>query len=147
MKPRKANGGKKAKAACTTNPKESPALGRYAAMPDDSGRRRKGLELQSFCGWDGDTLVLNILGQPNASKDAIGKPKGRQLQISVTVAPVAGRATDHMVRFLAKAFDVAVGDIEVVFGRFNVNKQLRIKSPGKLPAVISKELSREVKQG
>lgn len=147
MKPRKAKGGKKAKAACSTKEaKENLSSGRSAAMPDNSGRGRKGQEMPSFCGWDGDTLVLNILGQPNASKDAIGKPKGRQLQISVTAAPVAGRATDHMVRFLAKAFDVAVGDIEVVFGRFNVNKQLRIKSPGKLPAVISKELSREAKQ-
>jgi len=33
-------------------------------------------------------------------------------------------------------------EIEVVFGRFNVNKQLRIKSPKQLPSVISKALSR-----
>lgn len=42
----------------------------------------------------------------------------------ITAAPVAGRATDHMVRFLAEEFGVASGDIQVVFGRFNVNKQL-----------------------
>jgi uncharacterized protein YggU (UPF0235/DUF167 family) len=41
-----------------------------------------------------------------------------------------------MVRFLAEEFGVATGDIEVVFGRMNVNKQLRIKSPKKLPAVF-----------
>jgi hypothetical protein len=29
----------------------------------------------------------------------------------------------------------------VVFGRFNVNKQLRIKSPGALPQVVGKHLS------
>jgi len=29
----------------------------------------------------------------------------------------------------------------VVFGRFNVNKQLRIKSPKQLPSVINKHLS------
>lgn len=33
-------------------------------------------------------------------------------------------------------FGVAVTDIEVVFGRENVNKQLRIKTPRKLPAVF-----------
>ncbi len=99
------------------------------------------MAIKSFCAWDGDTLVLNILGTPGAKQDAIGKPKGNQLKVSVTAAPVAGRATDHMVRFLAKEFGVAVNDIEVVFGRFNVNKQLRIKSPKQLPAVISKELS------
>jgi uncharacterized protein YggU (UPF0235/DUF167 family) len=46
-----------------------------------------------------------------------------------------------MVRFLAKEFDVTNADIEVVFGRLNVNKQLRIKSPKKLPSVISKQLA------
>lgn len=97
--------------------------------------------MSSFCAWDGDTLVLNILGQPSAKRDAIGKPKGHQLKVSVTEAPVAGRATDHMVRFLAGQFGVSVGDIEVVFGRFNVNKQLRIRAPKKLPAVVGRQLS------
>ncbi len=90
-----------------------------------------------FC-WDGDTLVLNILGKPSAKQDAIGKVKGNQLKVSVTAAPVAAKATAHMVRFLAREFDVAVADIEVVFGHMNVNKQLRIKSPKRLPSVISR---------
>ena len=89
-----------------------------------------------FFTWDGDTLVLNILGTPNAKKDAIGKVKGHQLCVSVTAVPRAGRATDHMVRFLAEEFGVAVSDIQVVFGRMNVNKQLRIKAPKRLPSVI-----------
>lgn len=42
-----------------------------------------------------------------------------------------------MVRFLAKEFGVAKNDIEVVFGRMNVNKQLRIKAPTKLPRSIA----------
>ena len=91
----------------------------------------------TFFGWDGDVLVLNVLGKPAASKDAIGKPKGTQLKISVTAAPKDGRATDHMVRFLAPLFGVSVSAIEVVFGQENVNKQLRIKAPTKLPAVFT----------
>lgn len=91
----------------------------------------------SFFAWDGKVLVLNVLGKPSASKDAIGKPKGTQLKISVTAAPVNGKATDHMVRFLAPLFGVAVADIEVVFGRENVNKQLRITAPKKLPEVLA----------
>ncbi|MFZ3127965.1 MAG: DUF167 family protein [Rhodoferax sp.] len=90
----------------------------------------------SFFAWEGDTLVVNILGKPSASKDAIGKPKGTQLKISVTAAPKGGKATDHMVRFLAPLFGVAVADITVVFGQENVNKQLRIKAPKKLPPVF-----------
>jgi uncharacterized protein len=102
---------------------------------------RKEPGMNSFCAWDGDTLVLNVLGKPSSKRDAIGKAKGNQLKISVTASPEDGKATDHMVRFLSKEFGVTIKDIEVVFGQFNVNKQLRIKTPKKLPAVISKELS------
>ena len=64
---------------------------------------------RTFISWDGDTLVLNVLGKPGASRDAIGKVRGHQLQVSVTAAPRVGRATDHMVRFLRanSAFPVA----------------------------------------
>ena len=96
-------------------------------------------EINSFYAWEDDVLILNVLGTPNAKRDAIGKPFGNQLKISVREEPQGGRATDYMVRFLAKEFDVAVKDIEVVKGRFNVNKQLRIKNPQKLPAVIVRE--------
>ena len=92
-----------------------------------------------FCSWEGDTLVLNILGTPNAKRDAIGKVKGHQLCVSVTELPRAGRATDHMVRFLADEFGVSPDDIQVVFGRMNVNKQLRIMSPTRLPPVIGQQ--------
>jgi uncharacterized protein (TIGR00251 family) len=93
----------------------------------------------SFFAWDGEVLVVNILGKPAAAKDAIGKPKGTQLKVSVTAAPKDGKATDHMVRFLAPLFGVAVADIEVVFGRESIHKQLRIRAPQKLPVVFTKD--------
>ncbi len=80
--------------------------------------------------------MVNVLGKPSASRDTIGKPKGAQLKVSVTAEPRNGRATDHMVRFLAGEFGVAPSAIEVVFGRMNVNKQLRIKAPAHLPSVF-----------
>lgn len=94
--------------------------------------------MKSFFQWQADVLVLNVLGCPGARQDAIGKVKGNQLKISVTALPRAGRATDHMVRFLATQFGVARSDIEVVFGRMNVNKQLRIKAPTTLPDCIQR---------
>jgi uncharacterized protein (TIGR00251 family) len=109
--------------------KAAPAAPNLGAKP----RNTTG---DTFFGWDGDVLVLNVLGKPAAAKDAIGKPKGTQLKISVTAAPKDGKATDHMVRFLAPLFGVSVADIEVVFGQENVNKQLRIRGPKKLPAVF-----------
>lgn len=96
------------------------------------------MKSKSFYSWDGNTLVLNILGSPGATRDVIGRVKGHQLKVSVTEAPRLGRATDHMVRFLAGEFGVARTDIEVVFGRKNVNKQLRIKAPTILPAGIER---------
>lgn len=109
-------------------------------IPPDSD---KGMPLDSFCAMDGTTLVLNVLGTPSAGCDAIGQPKGKQLRISVTATPVAGRATDHMVRYLAGEFGVSPDAIEVVFGRYNINKQLRIRAPQSLPAVIAKHLAQD----
>lgn len=95
-----------------------------------------------FYAWDGDTLVVNILGKPSASRDAIGKPKGPQLKVSVTATPKNGKATDHMVRFLAPLFGVPVSQIAVVFGRESVHKQLRITAPTLLPAVFGADTHR-----
>ena len=91
---------------------------------------------ESFFCWDGDTLIVNILGKPSARSDAIGEPQGNQLRVSVKAKPENGRATDYMVKFLAPLFGVRVADIEVVFGQENVNKQLRIHAPTQLPAVF-----------
>ncbi len=110
---------------------------RHAKASDKTAGKEKEPGASALCAWDGETLILNILGKPSAKQDAIGKAKGNQLKVSVTATPVAGKATDHMVRFLAKEFGVSPDDITVVFGRFNVNKQLRIKSPKKLPPVIA----------
>ena len=49
-----------------------------------------------------------------------------------------------MVRFMAEEFGVASGDIERVLSRMNVNKQLRIKSLKRLPAVSAQQGISEV---
>ncbi|MBW6521460.1 MAG: DUF167 domain-containing protein [Desulfoarculaceae bacterium] len=111
-----------------------------AGNPEDSNQIKKP---SGFCYWENEVLVLNILGTPAAKSDKIGKPKGNQLKVSVKATPKAGRATDYMVDFLSNAFGVRASDIEVVFGRTNVNKQLRIKAPTKLPSIIDKFLKKK----
>lgn len=96
--------------------------------------------MDTFCQWQDDTLVLNILGRPRANRTRIGKVIGKQLEIYVAENPVRGRATAHLVRYLAGRFDVSESAITVVFGVYNVNKQVRIKAPKQLPAVIAKRL-------
>ncbi len=96
--------------------------------------------MSTFCYWEGETLVLNILGRPRAKKTKIGKVIGHQLEVYVAEQPVRGRATAHLVKFLAGEFDVPESAITVVFGVYNVNKQLRIAAPKRLPGVIAKQL-------
>jgi len=96
-------------------------------------------DLNSFYAWDGDTLILNILGTPSAKRDTIGSVKGTQLKVSVREAPRGGKATDYMVRYLAGEFGVSIKDIQVVSGRLNINKQMRITNPQILPSAISRE--------
>lgn len=47
---------------------------------------------EPFYCWEGDTLVLNILGRPNAQRDAIGKVVGHQLEVYATAVPRLGGA-------------------------------------------------------
>ncbi|WP_210543844.1 DUF167 domain-containing protein [Rhodoferax sp. PAMC 29310] len=84
---------------------------------------------ESFFAWAGEVLVVSILGKPGASKDAIGKQNGPQLKVSVTATPQSGKATDHMVRFLASLFGVPVSAIEVVLVREYINQQRCITAP------------------
>ena len=51
-----------------------PARANVGAPPPDQASGQG----QSFFWWEDDTLVVNILGKPSASRDAIGKPKGQQ---------------------------------------------------------------------
>ncbi|MBU3738274.1 MAG: DUF167 domain-containing protein [Rhodoferax sp.] len=96
----------------------------------------------SYYDWDADVLVLNILGRPAAPRDAIGRVQGTQLRVSVRAVPEGGRATDHLVRFLAPLFGVPVSQIEVVFGRESVHKQLRIRAPRCFPPELAELASR-----
>jgi uncharacterized protein (TIGR00251 family) len=89
-----------------------------------------------FYEWDGDILILNILGTPAAKRDIVGKPKGNQLKVSVKAQPQNGKATDYMVGFLANEFGVSASAIEVVYGRESIHKQLRIKAPKSVPKGI-----------
>jgi uncharacterized protein YggU (UPF0235/DUF167 family) len=90
--------------------------------------------MQSFCQWEGDTLVLNILGRPRAKKTKIGKVIGHQLEVHVAENPVRGRATAHLVIFAGNS--TPERRLRWCSGA-NVNKSY--KAPKQLPAVIAKQ--------
>jgi len=90
-----------------------------------------------FYHFEGDDLILNVLGTPSAKMDKIGKVRGDELKITVKAAAEDGKATDYMVKFLAKEFGVKRSAITVVFGQTSIHKQFCIASPTKLPEVVN----------
>lgn len=95
--------------------------------------------MDSFYSWEQDTLRLNVLGTPSAKQTKIGKVRGSELKVSVNCAAEKGRATDCMIKFLAKEFKVKTSDIKVVFGQTSIHKQFLIKAPKHLPNIISQD--------
>ncbi len=93
---------------------------------------------EEFYEWRDNTLILNVLGTPNAKQDKILKPKGTQLKISVKKEPEDGKATEYMIRFLSCEFGVHNKEIELVYGLTTPSKQFHIKNPKKLPSFIKR---------
>ena len=96
-----------------------------------------------FFHFEDDILVLNVLGTPSAKVDKIGKIRGSQLKIAIKAAAEDGKATDYMIKFLAKEFGVKKADIELSFGLTSINKQFKIKAPKKFPKVMSEFMEEE----
>jgi uncharacterized protein len=87
-------------------------------------------------GWlrrDGPDLVLQVQIQPRASSDAIAGVLGDRLKIRLTAAPVEGKANEHLIAWLARLFDVPKSQVILERGASSKRKQLRIRSPKKLP--------------
>lgn len=94
--------------------------------------------------WQGDTLLIDIRIQPRASCDEIvGPQESRHLKVRITAPPVDGKANRHLIKFLAKAFGVAKGQVLIIKGLKGREKRLAITAPGRFPeaAQIGKEAS------
>ncbi|HKK05019.1 MAG TPA: DUF167 family protein [Gammaproteobacteria bacterium] len=88
--------------------------------------------------WRGETLELSVRIQPRASRDEIVGPQGERLKVRITAPPVEGRANEHLIRFLAKAFAVPARQVELLAGATGRNKRLAIHGPTSLPAGIAR---------
>ena len=88
----------------------------------------------------GDDLVIRLYIQPKASRDQIVGLHGDELKIAITAPPVDGKANAHLVKFLAKQFRVAKGQVIVEKGELARHKQVRIEAPREIPAVIAQLL-------
>jgi uncharacterized protein (TIGR00251 family) len=86
--------------------------------------------------WKGDVLVLAIHLQPGSSRDTLAGTHGERLKVKITAAPVDGKANDHLIRYLARLFDVPYSRIDLLAGRSSRSKRVRIRRPGRLPDEI-----------
>jgi len=91
--------------------------------------------------WKGDDLVLAIHLQPGSSRDTLAGTHGERLKIKITAAPVDGRANDHLIRYLARLFDVPCSRVDLLAGRSSRSKRVRISRPGRLPDEIKATVS------
>ena len=88
-----------------------------------------------YC-WQGEVLVLNIRVQPRASRNEIAGRVGDQLKIRLTTPPVDGKASQHLLEFLAKKCGVSKNRVELLSGASARNKRVSIVCPKQLPKGI-----------
>ncbi len=86
---------------------------------------------------DGEDLWLDLLIQPKASRDQIQGLHGEELKVAITAPPVDGQANSHLIKYLAKQFKVAKGQIQIVRGELGRHKTVMVHAPKQLPAEIA----------
>lgn len=84
-----------------------------------------------------DGLVLRLYIQPKASRDSLVGVHGDELKVAITAPPVDGQANAHLVKFLAKQFRVAKGQVVIEKGDLGHHKQVKIIGPQQIPTEVA----------
>lgn len=79
--------------------------------------------------------MLAVRVVPKSSRDDV-LAEAEWLKIRLTAPPVDGKANEHLVRLLAKAFGVAKSRVVIEKGATGRSKQVRIVRPERLPAFL-----------
>lgn len=91
--------------------------------------------------WEGERLLLALLIQPKASRDQFLGLHGDELKLAITAPPVDGQANAHLIKFLAKQFKVAKGQVSLLGGELGRHKRLAIDAPRQIPEAIAQLLT------
>lgn len=94
--------------------------------------------MSDFYKWDGNDLLLHLYVQPNAKKNELVGEYGNNLKIRITALPIDNKANKHLLKFLAKTFAVPSYRVELIKGKNQRTKQVKILNPAKLPELIQK---------
>jgi uncharacterized protein len=86
---------------------------------------------------DGADVILAARIQPRASRDEF-VPEADRLRIRITAPPVDGTANEHLKRFLARSFGVAMSQVALLRGAASREKTLRISGAARVPADLAR---------
>jgi uncharacterized protein (TIGR00251 family) len=86
--------------------------------------------------WEGKTLLLSLRVQPRSRCDQFIGPHGDFYKVRITAPPVEGKANDHLLGFLAKAFGVNRSQVVLESGPGTRNKRFRIHAPSRFPLPV-----------
>lgn len=73
-------------------------------------------------------LTFELRVQPNAPRTKILGDHDGALKLALAAPPVDGKANLECIRFLAKFFAVARGDVEILSGETNRNKVIFVRT-------------------
>jgi uncharacterized protein (TIGR00251 family) len=96
-----------------------------------------------MAGWfrqDGDRITLALRVQPRASRDEVAGLQGDRLRVRITAPPVDGAANEHLRRFIAGLFGVAVSRVKLLRGGSGRDKLVEVEGPTDLPASLARLL-------
>jgi len=77
--------------------------------------------------------VLDCHVQPRASRTEVAGVHGERLKLRVAAPPVDDAANKALIAFLAKAFKVPKGHIELLSGASGRDKRVAIAAPRRIP--------------
>jgi uncharacterized protein (TIGR00251 family) len=85
---------------------------------------------------DGVDVVLRVLVQPRASREAFAGVVGDRLKVSLTAPPVEGAANAALCAFLAKQFGVPKRHVQLESGDTGRRKRVRVCAPQTWPPTL-----------
>ena len=89
------------------------------------------MDKKPYYRWQGSDLMLELYVQPRTSKNMVVGPYGDYLKVAITAPPVEGKANKHLIKFLAKYFDVPQKHIKILKGENSKYKSILVSVPQK----------------
>jgi uncharacterized protein (TIGR00251 family) len=90
-----------------------------------------------FAVWQGESLLLAVYAQPGARQSEFAGMQGEALKIRLKAPALEGRANKELCRFVAEAFGVAAGQVELLRGAGSRHKRLCIHGPRRVPEALA----------